>query len=284
MPRCTCGLAFNATKGYSLVDVKNTSSEDATFEVMVLWGFPCTDWGISIPALSQESFSVVRVAAQTDSQVQVTYYDGQNGGKPDASTPMVAYVLGNNSSGTFYVGKLVHTWSPSQVAIGGSGGGPRPMDLVPDNENPVTTYITPDATNQNYRARVFVVNPYGQQYSAIVTQALPAGAVVLATDGAVLGTSVVWTNLIPAGAVAMDTFTFELPVGPASINQPTSVDGRVCGRDKQCGIGPDLRCACVYRGVPGPSQCHGASRYNGSRRANDSGDHKLDQHKSGWFT
>jgi hypothetical protein len=205
---------FNATKGYSLVDVKNTSSQDATFEVIVLWGFPSTDWGISIPALSQESFSVLRVPAQTDAQVQVTYYDGKNGGKPDPSTPMTAYVLGNNSSGTFYVGRLVHNWNPSQVPVGGSGGGLRPMDLVEDNENPVTAYVTPDATNQNYRARVFVVNPYGQQYSAIVTQALPVGAVVLASDGAVFGTSVVWTNLIPAGAVAMDSFTFQLSVGP----------------------------------------------------------------------
>ena len=219
-------LKFSVTKAFSLLDLKNTSAGPATFEVFVLSGYASSAYGLSIPNLSQVSIGVTNITAGAEVQIPVTYYDGQNGGKPDPSSQMVVYVLGNNASGTFYVGKFAHDWNPAVATAQGlfarpQSPGPRPMDVGSDMENPVVTYVTQNATNQTYQARVFVVNPYNQTYSAIVTQALPTGVSMVATDGAVFGSSVVWTNVIPGGGLAKDYFTFSLSVAPgASTNLP----------------------------------------------------------------
>ena len=210
---------YFVTKASSVLYVTNTSAGDATFEVAVLSGYASSAYGVGIPSLAQVTMGVMQVGAGTYGAVPITYFDGNAGGKPDPSTPMTVYVLGNNSSGTFYVGGFSHNWNPTQ---GGSGSpGVRPMDLQPEIENPVSTYVGQNPTNQTYEAQIFVVNPFEQAYTAIVTQALPPAATVVTTDGVLGDSAIVWTNSIPGGGLARETFAFSLSLVPgASTNLP----------------------------------------------------------------
>ena len=213
---------FSVTKAFSSLYLTNTSAGNATFEVIVLSGYSSSAYGVNIPNLSQVTLGVLTIPAGAYAPAPITYYDGQSGGKPDPSTPMSVYVLGNNRSGTFYVGGFNHIWNPSTGAMGAV----RPLDVQPEIENPVSSYITPNPSNQTYQARIFVVNPFDKTYSAIVTQAVPAGMTVLTTDGTVYNSSIVWTNTVVPGALAKEFFTFSLAVVPGAstnLSAPTAI-------------------------------------------------------------
>ena len=207
----TLSSYLSVTKAYSLVFVTNTGPEDARFEVVVLSGYAGSAYGVGIPDLPQTTMGVLTIPANGCAQVPITYFDGSTGGRPDPATTMSVYVLGVNNSGTFYIGQFRHDWSPS----GSSSGAMRPMAAQQEIENPVTSYVSQNSSNQTYEAKIFVVNPFDQEYSAIVTQALPAGFSVLDTDGSVVGSAIVWTNVIPGGGLAKDYFTFAAPLAPA---------------------------------------------------------------------
>ena len=229
---------FSATNAYSLLDIQNTSSQATTFEIFVLSQYAGADYGIPVANLNQVSTTVTNIPGEMDMQIPIVYYDGQNGGKPNPSFPMVVYVLGNNQSGTFYIGGFSHNWSPTLVTNGSvwqplgaikiqnsrikplDDGGSSSSNSFTEIENPVSSYVTQNPTNQTYQARIFVVNPFGQTCSAIVTQALPSGVNVLTTDGALEDSAIIWTNVISTN-VAEDTFTFTLSVAPgAQTNLP----------------------------------------------------------------
>jgi uncharacterized delta-60 repeat protein len=226
---------FSLTKSYSLVDLRNTSQEDATFEVIVLSGYDGSLYGLPIPGLSQVSITATNVPAGTEVQIPIVYFDGHNGGRPDPAMLMTVYILGNNRSGTFLDGHFTHTWNPSQTTtIGLSAYSPssaeRPRIGLQDNaptitiENPVSCYISSNPTNQNYLARIFVTNPLIQACPAIVTQPLPPGITIVTTDGALGNSQIVWTNSIPGRGVIQDTFTFNASLTPGALTNlpPTS--------------------------------------------------------------
>jgi hypothetical protein len=210
----------SVTKAYSLLNIANTSSEDAKFEVVVLSGYLGAAFGAGIPNLPQTTMGTLTIPANGSAPVRITYFDRDTGqgGKPDPLTPMSVYVLGINSSGVFYIGGFKHNWNPT-----GAPGGARPKDGQPEIENPLSSYVTLNPTNQTYEAQIFVVNPFDRPYSAIVTQALPPGLSVRTTDGAVFGSAIVWTNATPAGGVAIDSFTFAATLVPgAQTNLPAA--------------------------------------------------------------
>lgn len=211
---------YTVTNAHSLLTLTNTSAARASFHVLVLSTYSSFAYGVSIPQLPQVSIGVVlNVAPGAVTQVPVTYYDGRNGGIPDPSTHLAVYVLGLNSYGTFSIGSFDHTWNPTGAPVGMV----RPLASQQEVENPVSTFVSLNPTNQTYAASIFVVNPFDQAYSAIVTQALPSGITVVATDGGVTGSAIVWTNLIPAGGLVKDSFTFGASFTPgASTNLPAA--------------------------------------------------------------
>ena len=192
---------FSATKAYSLLSVTNDNSEAETFEVFVLSSYSGSAYGVSILNFSQVNMIVTNIPAKTSAEIPIMYWDGQNGGTPNTILPMEVYILGNNQSGTFFIDGFSHNWNPTLVTNGSvwqpltvtklQNGGVRPLgsggsDSTNSNiaiENPVSSYVTQNSTNQTYSARVFVVNPFDQPCSVIVTQALPSGVIVLTTDG-----------------------------------------------------------------------------------------------------
>jgi len=231
--------ALSVTNAYSLLEVQNTGSGAACFEVFALSSYSGAAYGATVGNLLQVSQNAVVIPGQTSAEIPIVYYDGHNGAKPGTAFPMEIYVLGNNAYGTFYVGAInSHNWSPTMITNGSArqlyrGGkpgypGPGPMDTnsVIDFENPVTTYVSQKAANQSYQAQIFVVNPFTETYSAIVTQALPPGITVLTTDGMVEGDSIVWTNTVTPTNVVEDTFSFTLaaiPGASTNLGPPTVV-------------------------------------------------------------
>ena len=210
---------FTATNAYSFLVLTNTSPQPALFEVLAVSLLDTSAYGVSVKFMPLVSTVSEVIPANGQATVQITYYDGQNGAKPDVFSSVVVWVLGNNASGTFYIGAVTQPWNPTQVVNGSvlsKGSGPMPMDGSQEIENPVTTYVTQDPTNQSYQDRIFVVNPYAQTYSAIVTQALPPGITNLTTDGTLTSSAIVWTNLIPAGSLIKDSFTFCGPFAPGA--------------------------------------------------------------------
>lgn len=230
---------FSATNANSSIIITNTSSESATFEVFVLSSYSGSAYGVQIANLSQVSFTAATILPGANMAIPILYYDGAHGGIPDSGPafPMVVYVLGNNQSGTFYIGGFSHNWSPTYYTSGSVwqplvvhaaqnsplkplDGGGSSSNSVAEIENPVSTYVIQNPTNQTYQAEIFVVNPFGQSCTAIVTQALPSGINVLTTDGASGASAIVWTNNISTNLVE-DTFTFTISVVPgAQTNLP----------------------------------------------------------------
>jgi hypothetical protein len=218
---------FSVTRAYSLLHLINTSTDDATFEVIVTWEYPSSAFGVSIPNLSRVTTAAMRVPASSEREIPITYYNGQKGGRPDPSYQMVVYVLGNNSSGTFYITKFSHDWAPLKITIPAKGldiPGSHPLDLQGEIENPVTTYVDQIVTDQNYQARIFAANPYVQMYSVVITQSLPSGIIVMNTDGSLEGSQLVWTNAILANGVAKHFFTFRFSLTPGALtNLPPAI-------------------------------------------------------------
>jgi hypothetical protein len=228
---------FSATNANSSIIITNTGSEPATFEVFVLSSYSGSAYGVPIENLLQVSSIAATISAGANETVPILYYDGEHGGIPNPVFPMNVYVLGNNQSGTFYIGGFSHNWSPTlmtngtiwQPLIVGKSqnskikpldGGSLSSNSVTEIENPVSTYVLQNPSNQTYQAEIFVVNPFGQTCSAIVTQSLPSGVTILTTDGASEVSEIVWTNNISTN-VAEDTFTFTLSVAPgAQTNLP----------------------------------------------------------------
>jgi hypothetical protein len=88
-------------------------------------------------------------------------------------------------------------------------------------ENPIQSYVFQNRSNQTYEAQIWVVNPFVIPLVATITQPLPSGITVLATDGILGGSSIVWTNLMPSNSVAEMTFSFSVAAVPgASTNLP----------------------------------------------------------------
>lgn len=198
------GSVFTLTNAYSEMEITNSSSGEAAFEVIVESFCDVSAYGISIEYMPQVSYSpAVVIPAGGHSKARVRFYDGRSGGVPDGDVQMQFYVLGRNASGVFYIGGGSHRWGP----VGRKS-------LVGKVENPICRNVVLNPTNQWYEATIFVTNPFTNGYSAIVTQQLPAGVVVLGTDGVLCGGGIVWTNELAAGAVGECWFKFGLVAVP----------------------------------------------------------------------
>jgi len=82
--------------------------------------------------------------------------------------------------------------------------------------NPITEFVSASTTNQGYQARIWISNPFAIPLQAVVTQPLPAGIVLLSTDGTLQNGSIVWTNTIATNGFVKESFGFTLPVSPGT--------------------------------------------------------------------
>jgi hypothetical protein len=84
-----------------------------------------------------------------------------------------------------------------------------------DIENPISLYISADPATHICQATVFAINPFRQDFTALITQTLPAGMKALSANGDIASSSIIWKNLAKQGHVIKDTFTFTLAKTPS---------------------------------------------------------------------
>jgi hypothetical protein len=163
------------------------------------------------------------------------YFDGNTGAWANTGDPIQIYLLGINNAGIFYGGSTNFIPSTfqliSEVKLGGRSGqskNPVPLDGGSDAtnntvviENPMRCQIVQNSSNQTYQATIRVSNPFNLPLTATVTQPVPPGMGVLATEGTNGASSIVWTNTVSTTNIIQDTFIFSLSVTPgAQTNLP----------------------------------------------------------------
>ncbi len=219
----------------SVVTLTNTSQARATFGVFALYDYANTAFGIftSLPLVITEAVSV---NPGQSGQVTIHYFDGNNGGVAPPLTEARIFVVGNNDTGSFFVGSYSHhpfipiavnqTSAPASVSSklereSSRSGHGRTSTNVVVLENPIKSYVVQDSTNQTYHAQIWVENPYALPLLATVTQPVPPGITVLTNDGTLGLSSIVWTNVIATSNRFGATFTFRVSLTPgAETNLP----------------------------------------------------------------
>jgi PKD repeat protein len=218
---------FTITNVYSMVNVQNTGLNAASFEVVALYSYSNKIFS-ALPSTCIAEVS--NVGAGQSSWVQLEYYDGNIGALPNTGDPIQIYVLGINNTGMFYGGSTNFAESTFQAVaqVKTEGGGvlsknPTPLDDGLDTtnnsavvENPIRCQIVQNSSSQTYQATIRISNPFTLPLTATVTQPIPPGMNVLATDGASGISSIVWTNTVFPTNFIEDTFTFSISVTPGA--------------------------------------------------------------------
>ncbi|MEM3434276.1 MAG: invasin domain 3-containing protein, partial [Candidatus Methanomethyliaceae archaeon] len=207
---------------YSDITLKNTSSEKATFEIIVQYGYDSRLFGLPwayIPLISSAAAVVNPGEAKT---VRVYYKQEAQGGSPSKDSNILIDVIASNDTGTFYIGRQLERWNPERTGLSGLAV---PASAVAEDaltiENPIDVYVFGDPVNQIYQAQIWVANPLTRTITVNVTQTLPSGTGVVATDGIVGDSHIIWQKMIMARDIVSLTFSFRYSGLPgSSLNLP----------------------------------------------------------------
>ncbi|MHB8523416.1 MAG: Ig-like domain-containing protein [Limisphaerales bacterium] len=219
----TPAVVATASSASTVLDIQNTSGEAATFQAFAF--YQRAGSGAKIVVTAVRDLGPVETGP-----LELVYYDGHTGAVPSVDSPIQISVLGWNHTGAFYIGSGA---SPIQMNLFSAGtshplgrlhGAPAGVAsatnvvLIP---NPISSFISQDPTNQSYQALILVANPFLLPLRATVTQPIPSGVTVLATDGAASDSAIIWTNTIQSNALATVRFSFSLSTMPgATTNLP----------------------------------------------------------------
>ena len=216
---------FTVTNVYSMVYVQNMGTNPANLEIVALYSYSNGIFS-ALPATSIAQTG--SLDGGQSSWVELEYFDGNSGVFPNTGDPIQVYALGINSTGTFYLGSTNFAASSFQeeTQLEAEGRGivcrsPGPSAVgqgsTSENavmENPIRCQVSQNSSNQTYEARIWVENPFVLPLMAKITQPLPAGVAVLATDGTMGNSSIVWTNEISPTNMIEHRFTFSVPLIP----------------------------------------------------------------------
>jgi len=200
----------------SLVTLTNTSQGRASFGVFALYDYANTAFG-TFPSLPLVITEAINLNPGQAGQVTIHYFDGNNGGVAPPLTEARIFVVGNNDTGSFFVGSYAHY--PFLPVLANQAS--RTPTNVVVLENPIKSYVVQNPSNQTYRAQIWVENLYALPLLATVTQPVPSGLTVLTTDGTLGASSIVWTNVVAPSNIVGATFTFRVSLIPgAETNLP----------------------------------------------------------------
>lgn len=212
---------WNERSSYSDIEITNTSSSVAAFEVIVEYGYNSHAFAMPIAYVPVVDNKVLRVGAGQTATVRIPYKQEQYGGSPDKNDHVYFYVLGVNDTGMFYVGYKDAPWNPQRVPWTG-GGGPwsaaahQPLLAAdtPTIENPINTYVFSDPSTQTYQTQIWINNPFTDTITTDITQALPSGVSIVTTDGTINGTTITWSKTLAASDITSATITFRYAAAP----------------------------------------------------------------------
>jgi len=211
------GVFWKESLSYSDIEVTNTSSETASFEAIVQYGYNSRLLGLPwayIPLI--QSDAIVLESGQTGT-LRIYYKQEERGGSPDKGSFIGIDILATNATGTFYIGHKTETWNPQRVGLSGVLSGAEAVSAdAPTIENPIDVYVISNPSDQTYQAQIWIANPFTSTISANITQTLPSGVTMVTSDGTLNGTVINWQKTIAASDIVSATFTFRFPAMPGS--------------------------------------------------------------------
>ncbi|MGD1019599.1 MAG: Ig-like domain-containing protein [Verrucomicrobiia bacterium] len=205
-------LWWNELTSYSDVQVRNTSADPITYLVIARYGGDAWLYGIEnryLPLVSQAA--ATGVPPSQTATVRVYYKNQyQSGLSPKGGSDITFDVLATNEKGTFYVGSTLETWNPTRqessaaIASIGTRMATRSATAAVTNavtiDNPVFVSVS-SLSGGVYEARIFISNPFAGPIDVQLTQPLPSGITVLATDGNNTGSAITWTKHVEAADI-----------------------------------------------------------------------------------
>lgn len=230
---------FVITKVYSTVTIQNNSSSSATNMVFSFYSYNTNPNGQNNILETCGFDQVNNLAPGQSTTVTINHALDENNGPSATPLSQVQIVLlGVNGTGTFWEDSqtvtptiLVDSTPEITSRLGSNGtkypsGGAQSNDGGSSNivvviDNPITSKVIQNPTNQTYQAQLGILNLFVVPFTVTVTQPLPPGATVLTTDGTLHGSSIVWTNTLAPSNAVENSFTFSLSVIPgAQTNLP----------------------------------------------------------------
>jgi hypothetical protein len=214
---------WNERSSYSDIEITNTGDSTAAFEVIVEYGYNSRAFTMPIAYVPLVDNKIIQVGAGQTATVRIPYKQEEYGGSPDKNDHVYFYVLGVNDTGMFYVGYKDAPWNPQRVESASLlSTSPRTVPKAvlttetPTIENPINTYILSDPSAQTYQAQIWINNPFTGTITANITQALPSGMNIVATDDASNGSTITWSKTIAASGVTSATVTFRYAAAPGA--------------------------------------------------------------------
>jgi hypothetical protein len=207
---------------YSDIEIFNDSDVAASFEVFANFGYNNHIFFGLFPYayLPLVKTTVVRIGPHARAVARVYYREEERDGSPDDSSNVQFDVLASSDNGDsrFFIASAGTTWrNPQRAPMSASAS---VAEAAATNqttvENPISSYVLSDPATQTYQAQFWIANPFTATITADITQPLPAGFSVVATNGAIIGNTITWQRAVAASDIVSATFTFRTTAAPGT--------------------------------------------------------------------
>ncbi|HWO88808.1 MAG TPA: hypothetical protein VNL98_06635, partial [Gemmatimonadales bacterium] len=207
---------------YSDVEIFNDSDIAATFEVFASYGYNNRMFLGLLPYayLPLVKTQVVRIGPHDSATVRISYREEERDGSPDKDSTVQFDVLASSDNGDslFFIASKGTTWrdpQPVQMSAATSAG-TTSATAQTTIENPISSYVLSDPATQTYQAQLWIANPFTATITADITQSLPEGFSVVASDGTVSGGQIRWRRTVAASDLVSATVTFQVNAVPGT--------------------------------------------------------------------
>ncbi|MEI7771480.1 MAG: Ig-like domain-containing protein [Chloroflexales bacterium] len=207
---------------YSDLEIANDSDTSATFEVFADFGYTSKIFFGIFPYafMPMSETEVMEIPAHSTGTVRIYYRQGSRGGSPADDRGVQFSVLASMQSDNslrLAASQGVIWQNLQRVHMDGSLAstlaGDQPQQTF---ENPVSSYVLVDTATQTYQVQLWMSNPFTATVTADISQQLPTGVTVIATDGDQSGDTIRWQRNIDASNLISATVTFRMSTTPGS--------------------------------------------------------------------
>jgi 5-hydroxyisourate hydrolase-like protein (transthyretin family) len=207
---------------YSDIEIFNDSDVAATFELFTSFGYNNRIFFGVFPYayLPLNKSTLVRIGPHSSITTRIYYREEARDGSPTENSTVQFDVVAasDTGDGLFFVDSKWTIWSdPQKVSLSGVSSANLaaavPLTVI---ENPISSYVVSDPATQTYQVQIWLANPFESTVTADITQSVPAGFSVIASDGTVSGNQIIWARTIRASDNVSVSFTFRAGATPGT--------------------------------------------------------------------